>query len=153
MDNHTWFRLYAVRIYGLFCFISVIWSMVNQILVLIFFDIWWTLPGQNCGPYIRNPVYYILTFEGVQEGLIFSNQISALFFTTPTRRRSQTRKMRLICHGVILRCIFQKFLSTLKEEKHCSTSGIHMSLQYFPRRPFSSSSSPNLWRKQASQKC
>ena len=36
--------------------------MVNQILVLNFSDIWsfrlWsTLPGQNRGPYIRNPVY------------------------------------------------------------------------------------------------
>ena len=38
--KYTGFRLYGIRIYGLFGFISVIWSMVNQILVLIFLDIW-----------------------------------------------------------------------------------------------------------------
>ena len=35
----------------------VIWSMVNHILALNFSDIWSTLPEQNRGPYIRNPVY------------------------------------------------------------------------------------------------
>ena len=37
---YTGFRLYGLRIYGLFGFISVIWSMVNHILVLIFSNIW-----------------------------------------------------------------------------------------------------------------
>ena len=35
----------------------VIWSRVNHILALNFSDIWSTLPEQNRGPYIRNPVY------------------------------------------------------------------------------------------------
>ena len=38
--KYTGSRLYGLRIYGLFGFISVIWSMVNQILVLNFSDIW-----------------------------------------------------------------------------------------------------------------
>ena len=38
--KYTGFRLYGLPIYGLFGFISVIWSMVNQILVLNFSDIW-----------------------------------------------------------------------------------------------------------------
>ena len=38
--NYTGFRLYGLRIYGLIGFILVIWSMVNQILVLNFSDIW-----------------------------------------------------------------------------------------------------------------
>ena len=37
---YTGLRLYGLRIYGLFGFISVIWTMVNQILVLNFLDIW-----------------------------------------------------------------------------------------------------------------
>ena len=37
---YTGFRLYGFRIYGLFGFISVIWSMVNQMLVLNFADIY-----------------------------------------------------------------------------------------------------------------
>ena len=37
---YTRFRFYGLRIYGLFGFILVIWSMVNQILVLNFSDIW-----------------------------------------------------------------------------------------------------------------
>ena len=57
---YTGFRLYGLRIYGLFGYISVIWSMVNHILVLNFSDIWSTSPGQNRGPYIRNPVYHEL---------------------------------------------------------------------------------------------
>ena len=39
-STYTVFRLYDLRIYGLFGFISVIWSMVNPILVLNFLDIW-----------------------------------------------------------------------------------------------------------------
>ena len=38
--RYTGFRLYGLWIYGLFGFISVIWSMVNQILVVNFSDIW-----------------------------------------------------------------------------------------------------------------
>ena len=30
-DGYTGFRFYGLRMYGLFDFISVIWSMVNQI--------------------------------------------------------------------------------------------------------------------------
>ena len=37
---YTVFRLYGLRIYGLFGFISVIWSMVNQVLVVNFSDTW-----------------------------------------------------------------------------------------------------------------
>ena len=40
VSNYTGFWLYGLRIYGLFGIISVIWSMVNQILGLNFSDIW-----------------------------------------------------------------------------------------------------------------
>ena len=39
-EEDTGFRLCGLRIYGLLGFISVIWSMVNQILVVNFSDIW-----------------------------------------------------------------------------------------------------------------
>ena len=38
--KYTGFWLYGLRIYGLFGFILVIWSMINQILVLNFSDKW-----------------------------------------------------------------------------------------------------------------
>ena len=47
--KYTGFWLYGLRIYGLFGFILVIWSMINQILVLNFSDIWsFRLYGQLC---------------------------------------------------------------------------------------------------------
>ena len=63
-DGYTGFRLYGLWIYGLFGFISVIGSMVYQILVLNFSDIWsFRLYGQLYQDitvdYIRNPVYLL----------------------------------------------------------------------------------------------
>ena len=55
--KYTGFRLYGLRIYGLSGFISLIWSMVNQILVLNFSDIWtFQLYGQL---YQDKMVYHI----------------------------------------------------------------------------------------------
>ena len=56
--QYTGFRLYGLRIYGLFGFISVIWSDFSTTFFgyMVISAIWSTLSGQNRGPYIRNPV-------------------------------------------------------------------------------------------------
>jgi len=79
-SNYTGFRLlYGLRIYGLFGFISVIWSMVNQILELNFSDIWsFRLYGQ---------LYQDKTVDHISETRCSSlNQLMISHFTCPVLR-------------------------------------------------------------------